>query len=162
MGRRGPAPTPTAILKLRGSTLVLTVGFSHLVEIEPLEGATFEVETPQRIHVTGIDKQVVGQQAALVRRLGDRPYRHEVEHRPAIVAVIAVLKRKLDHTGTARCHSVHEIDRLIGRRHLLATRRIPLDRKRVPAGRRDERPRPGDTRRVAQPRLDVSLPLDRL
>ena len=62
--------------ELRGSTLVLTVGFSHVVEMEPLEGATFEVETPQRIHVTGIDKQVVGQQAALVRRVRPpEPYR---------------------------------------------------------------------------------------
>ena len=51
-------------------------GFSHLVEMEPLEGATFEVQTPQRIRVSGIDKQVVGQQAALVRRVRPpEPYR---------------------------------------------------------------------------------------
>ena len=62
--------------EVRGKNLVLTVGFSHPVEMEPLEGATFELETPTRLHVTGIDKQVVGQQAALVRRVRPpEPYR---------------------------------------------------------------------------------------
>ena len=55
--------------QLQGRTLVLNVGFSHTVEMDPLEGAEFEVETPTRIHVTGVDKQIVGQQAALVRRI---------------------------------------------------------------------------------------------
>ena len=54
---------------LQGQTLVLTVGYSHLVEMPPLEGATFTVETNTLLHVDGIDKQVVGQQAALVRRV---------------------------------------------------------------------------------------------
>ena len=57
--------------QLQGRSLVLSVGFSHTVELEPIEGASFEVESPTRVHVTGIDKQVVGQQAALVR--GVRP-----------------------------------------------------------------------------------------
>jgi large subunit ribosomal protein L6 len=62
--------------ELRGENLVLTVGFSHPVELEPLEGAAFEVETPTRIHVSGIDKQVVGQQAALIRKVRPpEPYR---------------------------------------------------------------------------------------
>lgn len=62
--------------ELRGQSLVLTVGFSHTVELEPLEGATFEVETPTLVHVAGIDKQIVGQQAALVRRVRPpEPYR---------------------------------------------------------------------------------------
>ena len=55
--------------QLQGTKLVLSVGFSHTVELEPLEGATFELESPTLIHVSGIDKQVVGQQAALVRRV---------------------------------------------------------------------------------------------
>ena len=54
--------------ELRGQTLVLSVGFSHQVELEPLDGARFELETPTLVHVEGIDKQIVGQQAALVRR----------------------------------------------------------------------------------------------
>ncbi len=54
---------------LQGQTLVLTVGFSHLVEMPPLEGAAFTVETNTLLHVDGIDKQIVGQQAALIRRV---------------------------------------------------------------------------------------------
>ena len=54
---------------LQGSTLVLTVGYSHLVEMPPLAGAAFTVETNTLMHIDGIDKQVVGQQAALVRRV---------------------------------------------------------------------------------------------
>ncbi len=54
---------------LQGSTLVLTVGYSHLVEMPPLPGAAFTVETNTLLHVDGNDKQVVGQQAALVRRV---------------------------------------------------------------------------------------------
>lgn len=55
--------------QLQGQSLVLSVGFSHTVELAPLEGVEFEVETPTRIHVSGIDKQAVGQQAALVRQV---------------------------------------------------------------------------------------------
>ena len=55
--------------QLEGETLVLSVGFSHKVTLQPLDGASFEVETPTRVHISGIDKQVVGQQAALVRRV---------------------------------------------------------------------------------------------
>lgn len=62
--------------ELRGETLVLNLGFSHQVALEPLPGVAFEVETPQRVHVDGIDKQAVGQQAALVRRVRPpEPYR---------------------------------------------------------------------------------------
>jgi large subunit ribosomal protein L6 len=62
--------------ELRGSNLVLTVGYSHPVELTPLPGAAFEVETPTRVHVAGIDKQVVGQQAALIRKVrSPEPYR---------------------------------------------------------------------------------------
>jgi large subunit ribosomal protein L6 len=55
--------------QLQGEKLVLNVGYSHPVEIEPEPGATFELETPTLVHVSGIDKQIVGQQAALVRRV---------------------------------------------------------------------------------------------
>jgi large subunit ribosomal protein L6 len=62
--------------ELRGQNLILNVGYSHPVEIVPLEGAAFEVETPTRVHIVGIDKQVVGQQAALVRKQRPpEPYR---------------------------------------------------------------------------------------
>ena len=38
-------------------------------DVVAVDGATFEVESPTLVHVTGIDKQVVGQQAALIRRV---------------------------------------------------------------------------------------------
>lgn len=55
--------------QLQGQNLVLTVGYSHPVEMHPLSGAAFVVETNTLVHVDGNDKQVVGQQAALVRRV---------------------------------------------------------------------------------------------
>jgi large subunit ribosomal protein L6 len=52
-----------------GPRLTLQVGFSHPVEIAPPPGIAFEVETPTRFHVTGIDKALVGETAAQVRRI---------------------------------------------------------------------------------------------
>ncbi len=52
-----------------GSSLVLSLGFSHPVRVEPPTGITFNVETPTRVSVAGIDKQVVGEQAAQIRKL---------------------------------------------------------------------------------------------
>ena len=54
---------------LRGTSLELSVGFSHTVVIEPRQGITFEVPTPTEIIVKGIDNQQVGQTAAEVRRV---------------------------------------------------------------------------------------------
>ncbi len=50
-----------------GKKLSLAVGFTHPVEIEPLEGVSFAVEANTRISVMGTDKQKVGQTAALIR-----------------------------------------------------------------------------------------------
>ena len=55
--------------QVQGTNLVLSVGYSHPVELHPIEGAAFVAETNTLIHVDGIDKQVVGQQAALIRRV---------------------------------------------------------------------------------------------
>lgn len=52
-----------------GQALVFALGFSHPVRIEPAPGITFNVETPTRFSVTGIDKQVVGSEAARIRQL---------------------------------------------------------------------------------------------
>ena len=54
---------------LEGRTLVLNVGFSHPVRVEPPDGISFIVDTPTRIAVSGIDKQVVGEEAARLRRI---------------------------------------------------------------------------------------------
>lgn len=51
----------------QGSRLTLQVGFSHPVEVSPPPGVSFEVETPTRLHILGIDKQLVGEVAAQVR-----------------------------------------------------------------------------------------------
>ena len=52
---------------LVGRKLQLSLGYSHPVEIEPPEGISFEVESPTRVAVVGIDKELVGQVAAQVR-----------------------------------------------------------------------------------------------
>ena len=55
--------------ELKGQNLVLHVGYSHPVEVTPPEGITFKVEGNTRIRVQGIDKQLVGQVAADVRKV---------------------------------------------------------------------------------------------
>lgn len=58
-----------------GSTLVLSMGFSHPVRVEPAENIEFEVPVPTKIAVKGIDKQVVGETAAKIRGVrGPEPY----------------------------------------------------------------------------------------
>ena len=56
---RGPGP----------GSLELALGFSHPVLVDALEGVTFDVPTPTRIVVKGIDKEKVGQVAADIRKL---------------------------------------------------------------------------------------------
>src|SRR2546421_2590225 len=51
------------------SSLELALGFSHPVTIEAPEGVTFEVPQPTRITVRGIDKEIVGQVAANIRKV---------------------------------------------------------------------------------------------
>jgi large subunit ribosomal protein L6 len=53
--------------QVQGRNLVLTVGYSHPVEIEPPEGIQFAVETNTNVIVSGIDKEVVGNTAARIR-----------------------------------------------------------------------------------------------
>jgi len=54
---------------LEGETLVLAVGFSHLVKVPPPQGIKFEVEENNKIKVSGIDKALVGQVAAQIRKI---------------------------------------------------------------------------------------------
>jgi large subunit ribosomal protein L6 len=54
---------------LVGSDIELQVGFSHPVSINAPDGITFEVPEPTRIIVSGIDKQLVGQVAASIRKV---------------------------------------------------------------------------------------------
>ena len=55
--------------QMQGNKLVLAVGYSHPVEVEPDKGLTIEVPAPTRIVVKGADKQAVGQLAADIRKI---------------------------------------------------------------------------------------------
>ncbi len=62
--------------QLRGKSLELAIGFSHQVSIEAPEGIEFEVPQPTEVVVRGIDKQLVGQVAADIRkRRPPEPYK---------------------------------------------------------------------------------------
>ncbi len=71
---------------LKGTDLELAVGFSHPVSFHAPEGIEFEVPAPNRVVIRGIDKQLVGEVAANVRKVRKpEPYkgkgiRYEGEH----------------------------------------------------------------------------------
>jgi len=52
-----------------GDKLVIRVGYSHAVEVSPLPGVSLAVEGANRIKVTGINKEVVGEMAAEIRAI---------------------------------------------------------------------------------------------
>jgi large subunit ribosomal protein L6 len=54
--------------RLQGKSLELSVGYSHPVSVVAPEGIEFEVPVPTQIVVRGIDKQLVGEMAARIRR----------------------------------------------------------------------------------------------
>ena len=56
-------------VQLRGSDLEFALGFSHPVPVKAPEGINFAVETPTRFSVSGIDKQLVGETAANIRKI---------------------------------------------------------------------------------------------
>jgi large subunit ribosomal protein L6 len=55
--------------QMEGKTLVLALGYSHPVNVSPPEGVEFEVDGTSKVIVKGINKQVVGQAAADVRKI---------------------------------------------------------------------------------------------
>lgn len=57
--------------QMQGKNLVLNVGYSHPVNLTPPEGISYAVEGNNKVSVMGINKQVVGEEAARVR--GTRP-----------------------------------------------------------------------------------------
>lgn len=81
-----------------GKVLVLNVGYSHPVRMIPPEGITYTVETLTKVAVNGFDKQLVGEEAARIRRVRPpEPYkgkgiRYEGE----------VIRRKAGKTGKAK------------------------------------------------------------
>src|SRR5204863_5311705 len=54
--------------QLQGNKLVMSLGFSHQVEVEAPKGIDFEVPQPTQVVVRGISKQVVGEVAAGIRK----------------------------------------------------------------------------------------------
>ena len=60
----------------QGNKLVLNLGYSHPVEFEEPQGITFDVPTPNKVVVSGINKQQVGQMAADIRiKRAPEPYK---------------------------------------------------------------------------------------
>ena len=53
--------------QLVGKNVVLNVGYSHPITVEPLEGITLQVPSQTEIIVSGINKEAVGQMAAVIR-----------------------------------------------------------------------------------------------
>jgi len=81
-----------------GKTLVLNVGYSHPVRIQPADGIAFAVEGNNRISVNGFDKQVVGEEAARIRRV--RP--PEPDKGKGIRYEGEVIRRKAGKAGKAK------------------------------------------------------------
>ena len=79
----------------QGNTLVLTLGYSHPVKMEEPAGITYEVPNPNSVIVRGIDKELVGQMAAEVRKQRlPEPYRGK-----GIKYVDEHIRRKEGKTG---------------------------------------------------------------
>lgn len=79
----------------QGNKIVLNLGYSHPVEMEEPAGITFDVTNPNTIIVRGIDKELVGQTAAVVRT--KRP--PEVYRGKGIKYAEEVIRRKEGKTG---------------------------------------------------------------
>ena len=54
---------------MKGRSLSLQLGYSHDVDLAPPEGITFAVGKPTEVKISGIDKQVVGEMAARIRKI---------------------------------------------------------------------------------------------
>ena len=78
-----------------GKNLVMNIGFSHQVIVPEIEGINIEVPGPNKIIVSGCDKQAVGQFAAEVReKRSPEPYKGK-----GIKYVDEVIRRKVGKTG---------------------------------------------------------------
>ena len=78
-----------------GKQLVMNLGFSHQVTVDEIDGITIDVPDPNKIVINGIDKQLVGQFAADVRkRRPPEPYKGK-----GIKYADEVIRRKEGKTG---------------------------------------------------------------
>ncbi|MCS7003188.1 MAG: 50S ribosomal protein L6 [Dehalococcoidia bacterium] len=81
----------------QGTKLVLSLGYSHPIEVEAPAGITFNVEGTNKVVVAGADKQLVGQTAADIRRL--RP--PEPYNGKGVKYADEVIRRKAGKAGKA-------------------------------------------------------------
>ena len=83
---------------MQGKSLNLTLGYSHPVIMEPVEGITIEVPQPNTIVVKGADKQLVGHVAAKIReKRPPEPYKGK-----GIKYADEVIRRKEGKTGAKK------------------------------------------------------------
>jgi len=81
-----------------GKTLVLNLGYSHPIEMPEEDGITIDVPNPNKIIVSGIDKQQVGQFAAVIReKRPPEPYKGK-----GIKYVDEHIRRKEGKAGKAK------------------------------------------------------------
>ena len=81
-----------------GKNLVMNLGFSHQVIVPEIEGITIDVPSPNKIVISGCDKQVVGQFAAEVReKRPPEPYKGK-----GIKYTDEVIRRKVGKTGAKK------------------------------------------------------------
>ena len=80
---------------LDGGKMVIQIGYSHPINVDPPKGIEFEVEKQKIIKIKGIDKQLVGETAAKIRLLRKpEPYKGK-----GIRYVDEVVRRKIGKTG---------------------------------------------------------------
>ena len=81
-----------------GKKLILTIGYSHPVEVEEIDGITIDVPNPNHLVVSGCDKQKVGQFAAELReKRPPEPYKGK-----GIKYTDEVIRRKVGKTGVKK------------------------------------------------------------
>ena len=81
-----------------GNKLVLTIGYSHPVEVAEIDGITIDAPNPNHIVISGCDKQKVGQFAAEVReKRPPEPYKGK-----GIKYTDEVIRRKVGKTGVKK------------------------------------------------------------
>lgn len=79
----------------KGSDLEFALGFSHPVLVQAPEGISFSVEKPTLFHISGIDKQLVGEVAANIRKIRPpEPYKGK-----GVKYVGEVIRRKAGKAG---------------------------------------------------------------
>ncbi|MBO4897015.1 MAG: 50S ribosomal protein L6 [Clostridia bacterium] len=83
---------------MQGKKLVMNLGYSHQVEMEPIAGIDIEVPNPNKIIVSGPDKQLVGHVAAIIReKRPPEPYKGK-----GIKYVTEHIRRKEGKAGKAK------------------------------------------------------------